>query len=29
MTRGKPVELPTETRLTFRLADAVKVTEKL
>lgn len=29
LTRGKPVEFPVETRLTFRLADAVTVTERL
>lgn len=28
-TRGKPVVLPVETRLSFRLKDAVTVTEKL
>jgi hypothetical protein len=28
-TRGKAAELPVETRLTFRLAEAVKVTERL
>jgi hypothetical protein len=28
-TRGKEVELPTETRLTFRLLDPVEIVEKL
>jgi hypothetical protein len=28
-TRGKAAELPVETRLTFRLAEAVKITERL
>jgi hypothetical protein len=28
-TRGEAAELPVETRLTFRLSEAVKVTEKL
>mgnify|MGYP005835272741 CR=1 FL=1 len=28
-TRGKPAELPSETRLTFRLSDPVTLTEKL
>jgi hypothetical protein len=28
-TRGKPAELPTETKITFRLSEPVKVTEKL
>lgn len=28
-TRGKPVELPVETRLTFKLAEAVTLTEKI
>lgn len=29
VTRGKPAVLPTETRLTFRLASPVTITEKL
>jgi hypothetical protein len=29
LTRGKAAEVPVETKLTFRLADAVTVTEKL
>ena len=29
LTRGKPAELPSETRLTFRLKTAVKLTERL
>jgi hypothetical protein len=29
MTRGKPAELPVESRLTFRLSEALKLTEKL
>lgn len=28
-TRGKPVEVPAETRLTFRLSEPVVITEKL
>ena len=28
-TRGKAAEIPVETRLTFRLAEAVKITERL
>jgi hypothetical protein len=28
-TRGKPVDLPVETRVTFRLADAVTLTERI
>jgi len=28
-TRGKPAELPSETRLTFRLSEPVTLTEKL
>jgi hypothetical protein len=28
-TRGKPAELPVETRLTFRIQEAVTVTERL
>jgi hypothetical protein len=28
-TRGEPVEIPTETRLTFRLVDPVEVVERL
>lgn len=28
-TRGKPVELPVETRLTFKLAEPVTLTEKI
>lgn len=28
-TRGKPAELPVETRLTFRLAEPVTITERL
>jgi len=28
-TRGKPAELPSETRLTFRLSEPVTVTERL
>jgi hypothetical protein len=28
-TRGKPVDLPAETRLSFRLSEAVTITEKL
>ena len=29
MTRGKPAELPVESRLTFKLQDPVTITEKL
>ncbi len=29
LTRGKEAEIPVETRLSFRLRDAVKVTERL
>jgi hypothetical protein len=29
LTRGKPAEIPAETRLTFRLAQAVSITENL
>jgi hypothetical protein len=29
LTRGKPAALPTETRISFRLRDAVTVTEKV
>jgi hypothetical protein len=29
LTRGKPVEFPVETRLSFRLSDPVTVTERL
>lgn len=29
LTRGKPVEIPVETRLTFRVQDPVTITEKL
>jgi hypothetical protein len=28
-TRGKPVDLPSETRLTFRLSEPITITEKL
>jgi len=28
-TRGKPVELPVETRLTFRIEQPVTITERL
>jgi len=28
-TRGKPVEVPAETRMTFRLSDPVVITEKI
>ncbi len=29
LTRGKPAEIPIETRLTFRVQESVKITEKL
>jgi len=29
LTRGKPAEIPVETRLTFRVQEAVTITEKL
>jgi len=29
LTRGKPAEIPVETRLTFRIADPVELTERL
>jgi hypothetical protein len=29
MTRGKPAEIPVETRLTFRIADPIELTERL
>jgi hypothetical protein len=29
LTRGKPTEIPVETRLTFRVQEPVTITEKL
>ena len=29
LTRGKPADIPVETRLTFRVQDPVTITEKL
>ena len=29
LTRGKPVEIPVETRINFRVQDSIAITERL